>query len=97
MRPSGNPLLLQALAVTLRARRAELGLSQEDLAGRAEIDRPFVSLMEVARKQPTLSVLHRLATALEQSLSEFTESIELNYSAIVAASSRGSKPARKKA
>ncbi len=96
MRPSGNQLLLQALAISLKARRAELGLSQEDLAGRAELDRPFISLLEVARKQPTLSVMHRLAIALDLSLSEFTELIELRYSAIEVATSRARGRPRQK-
>ena len=50
-------------------RRDELGLTQEDLAGRMQMDRPYISMIEVARKQPTLSVLFRLAQGLDLSLS----------------------------
>jgi len=79
MRPSTNSALIEALAIELKARRQELGLTQEDLAGRAELDRPYISLIEVARKQPTLSVLHRLATALELPLGAFMSRVELRY------------------
>lgn len=79
MRPSSNALLIQALALEVKARRAQLDLTQEDLAGRAELDRPYVSMIEVARKQPTLSVLHRLAGALELSLAVFMRRVERRY------------------
>lgn len=79
MRPSTNSALIEALAIELKARRQELGLTQEDLAGRAELDRPYISLIEVARKQPTLSVLHRLALALDLPLGAFMERVEHRY------------------
>lgn len=79
MRPSTLPLLMHALALEIKVRREELGLSQEDLAGRMEIDRPYVSLIEVARKQPTLSVLYRLAQGLDLSLAELMARVERRY------------------
>ena len=87
MRPSGNLLLLQALGTTLKERRAELGLTQEDVAGVAEIDRPFITLIEAARKQPTISVLWRLATALQLSPAEFMARIDQRYEAVRAVAS----------
>jgi len=59
MRPSRDPDLISAFAAAIKARRLELGLTQEDLAGRIEIDRPFITLMESATKQPSISVLWR--------------------------------------
>jgi len=76
MRPSTNPVLLQALAAALKERRNELGLTQEDVAGAAGIDRPYVTLIEAARKQPTISVLWRLAVAIDLAPQEFAERIE---------------------
>ncbi len=67
MRPSGNPLLIRAFSAVLKARRLELRLTQEELAGRCDLDRPFVTLMEAGTKQPTLSVFWRLAAGLELS------------------------------
>lgn len=79
MKPSTNPELLEALAVTIKARRQELEISQEDLAGRCEIDRPYISLIELARKQPTVSVLWKIASGLEWKLSELATHLEEQY------------------
>ena len=79
MRPSSNPVLIEALAIELKTRRQELGLTQEDLAARAELDRPYVSLIEVGRKQPTLSVLYKLASALELPFGDFMARVERRY------------------
>lgn len=49
----------------IRARRTELGLSQFQLAERAGTGQALVSRIESGRTLPTLSVLQRLATALD--------------------------------
>jgi transcriptional regulator with XRE-family HTH domain len=79
MRPSRNQKLIEALAVEIKARRQELALTQEDLAGRCDLDRPFISLIEVGKKQPTISVLYRLASALELSFAELAGRVESRY------------------
>lgn len=79
MRNSTLPFLIHALALEIKVRRKELGLSQEDLAGRMQIDRPYISLIEVGRKQPTLSVLFRIAVGLDLTLSELMARVELRY------------------
>lgn len=79
MRPSTNLHLMEALAAEIKARRLTLELSQEDLAGRCEIDRPYISLIEVARKQPSLSVLWRIANGLDWRLSDLVPQVEERY------------------
>lgn len=79
MRPSKNVELMQALAVEVKVLREQLGLSQEDLAGRAQLDRPYISLIEVARKQPTLSVLYKLAHGLDCTFAHFIDRVEKRY------------------
>jgi len=79
MRPSRNALLLQALGSALKERRRELKLTQEDVAGAAEIDRPFITLIESAVKQPTISVLWRLAAAVELTPAEFIARVDKRY------------------
>lgn len=79
MRPSKNQALINALATEIKLRRRELGFSQEDLAGHCQLDRPYISLIEVGRKQPTLSVLLRLAEGLQYSLAEFMCVVEKRY------------------
>ncbi len=79
MRPSRNQALIDALAIEVKTRRNELSLTQEDLAGRCELDRPYVSLIEVGRKQPTISVLYKLAGALDLSFAEFAGRVEVRH------------------
>jgi len=79
MRQSRNQSLIDALAVELKARRLELGWSQEDLAGASELDRPYISVIEVGKKQPTLSVLFKLSQALDLSFEELAGRIEKRY------------------
>jgi transcriptional regulator with XRE-family HTH domain len=79
MRPSKNLALMEALGAAIKARRLDLKMSQEDLAGLCEIDRPYISLIEVARKQPTLSVLWRIAIGLDWRLSELMRHVEDRY------------------
>lgn len=76
MRPSRNPQLIRAFSAVLKARRLELQLTQEDLAGRCEIDRPFITLMEAGTKHPSLSVFWRLAGGLELSAGDLAKRID---------------------
>jgi transcriptional regulator with XRE-family HTH domain len=48
----------------LRAKREELGLSQEKLAELAGVDRTYVSILERGLKSPTLETLERICAAL---------------------------------
>lgn len=91
MRPSGNPLLLEAFGLSLKERRVELNLTQEDVAGAAEIDRPYITLMEAARKQPTISVFWKLAAALQLEPSALAQRIEVRYSALETLKAAGSR------
>ena len=79
MRPSKNVQLMQALAIEIKVRREQLGYTQEDLAGKCELDRPNISLIEVGKKQPTISVLLKLAHGLGLSLGVFMSRVEKRY------------------
>lgn len=92
MRPSRNQLLISALGIEVKVRRLELALSQEEVAGRCELDRPFITMIESGRKQPTISVLHRLAGALNLSLGEFCQRVENRYHTELKASAVGEQP-----
>ncbi len=50
-----------AFGRVLREARKQKGLSQEDLAGDAEFDRTYPSLLERGLRTPTLTVLFQLA------------------------------------
>lgn len=53
-----------AFGRVLRKLRLQSGLSQEELALRAGLDRAYPSLLEIGRRQPTLAVLIALAKSL---------------------------------
>ena len=63
------PMRRQKVAIAfgrvLREARREKGLSQEDLAGDADFDRTYPSLLERGLRTPTLTVLFQLAEVLE--------------------------------
>lgn len=58
------------LARNVRARRKELGLSQEQLAFETSLDRTYVSQIERGLANPSLQVLSRMGTALGLSVQQ---------------------------
>ena len=79
MRTTQNLDLMQAFAMEVKARRGELGISQEELAHRADVNRTFVAKVELAQNQPSLTVLHKLSTGLEVELPELLRLALLRY------------------
>lgn len=61
--------------VLLRLRKLK-GLSQEALAGDADLQRKYISLLERAEYQPKISTVFRLAEALGLTPSEFVALID---------------------
>lgn len=58
------------LAANLRAARARLGISQEELADRAGINRTFVGSVERRERNISLDNIERLAVALGMDVAE---------------------------
>ncbi|QMU73274.1 helix-turn-helix transcriptional regulator [Streptacidiphilus sp. P02-A3a] len=56
------------LGQAVHDRRAELGISQTELARRASMSQPQISKLELGGTVPTLPLLARLAKALDASL-----------------------------
>jgi transcriptional regulator with XRE-family HTH domain len=56
-----------AFGRVLREARKQKGLSQEALAGEAEFDRTYPSLLERGLRTPTLTILLKLADQLDVS------------------------------
>ena len=54
-----------AFARRLRKMRLERGLSQEQLASIAGLDRTYVSSCEAGRRNATIRTIHRLSAALQ--------------------------------
>ncbi len=66
-----HPPLQRRLARLLRTLREEAQLSQEALADRARVHRTYVGLLERAEREPRLSSLARILSALGLSWEEF--------------------------
>ena len=61
------------LAKNLRRLRTEKGLSQESLAFEAKIHRTYISDLERGSRNPTITVVERLAKALAVSVGKLVD------------------------
>jgi len=61
------------LARNIKAARKLLGLSQEELAHRAEIDRTYVSGIERQVRNPTITVVAKFAKALDTTTADLLD------------------------
>lgn len=65
-------------AILQRYRNAA-GLSQEELAFRADVDRTFISRLERGIRQPTITTLLALGQALNVSAADLASETEAEY------------------
>ena len=63
-RAADNTGVIQIVARNVRQARKAAGLSQEELAHEADIDRTYISQVERQQRNLTISVLARIAKAL---------------------------------
>lgn len=70
-----NQDVLKRLGQRIRERRKSLGLTQEELAARADIDRSYVGGVERGIRNLTFTVLCQICTALECDVSVLTHDI----------------------
>jgi transcriptional regulator with XRE-family HTH domain len=68
--------LAQKFGKAVRARRENLGISQEDFADRAEIHRTYVSSIELGKVTVSIEVAAKLAAALGIPLSRLCRDVE---------------------
>lgn len=54
-----------AFGSILRQLRKEAGLTQEQLGFEAELERNYISMLELGQRQPTLTTLFKLAVPLK--------------------------------
>jgi DNA-binding XRE family transcriptional regulator len=64
------PTFQAALGKAVKARRQELGLTQEQLANDSGLHQRWISNIENGKRNPSYASLRRLATGLELSASE---------------------------
>ncbi len=64
-------ILLQSIGRKIVERRKELGLTQEDLAYSADIDRTYIGYIENGKNNVTIVMLYKIAKALNLNLKDF--------------------------
>lgn len=70
--------ILKAIGQLVKQRRQTLMLSQEDLGGLAGLDRTYISGIERGVRNPSLTALVSLSTALQITTSELLQHLEFN-------------------
>lgn len=66
-----------AFGIVLRELRKKRGLSQEVLAHEADIERNYISLLELGRFSASLKIIFKLSIALGISVSDFMKLVEI--------------------
>ena len=66
----------QALGQALRKLRTERGWSQAELALRVDMDRNYLSLIELGRSSPSVRMLMRLCAALDVQAADLLDDLE---------------------
>ncbi len=65
-----SPSFQLALGLAVKARRQEVGLTQEALANETELHQRWISNVETGKRNPSYGSLRRLATGLGLSASD---------------------------
>lgn len=60
-----NKDIPKAFGKVLRALRIEAGLTQEELGFEANLQRNYISSLELGNKQPSLTTLYKISRALQ--------------------------------
>ena len=73
-----KPDIREKFGFAVKARREELGQTQEDLAGKAGIHRTYLSDIERGSRNVSLLNIEKLAAALSTTISELFALVEKN-------------------
>lgn len=74
-----NLTIKKIIGKTVKALRIKQGLSQEDLAGLCQVDRSYISMIEVGRNEPSVSKIFELCEGLKIKPSDFFRLLEAEY------------------
>jgi transcriptional regulator with XRE-family HTH domain len=66
----------QAFGLALRSQRIKRKWSQTELALRADVDRNYISLIELGKNSPSVRLLFRLCDALNLSPADLLRDVE---------------------
>jgi transcriptional regulator with XRE-family HTH domain len=67
--------ILTAFGEIVREKRKERGLSQEDLAHKADLHRTYIGMIERAEKNITLENINKIAKALDTTITELFKNV----------------------
>lgn len=70
-------MIVSLFGKVLRELREKNSLSQEKLAEFCDLDRTYISLLERGLRQPTLTTLFKLSSALKIKPSELVELVDI--------------------
>lgn len=76
-----NEHLVIAFADALREARQAAGMTQEDLAERADVSVRFISFLETGKRQPSLSAIAAVSAGLGVPMSSLVIAVEKRLSA----------------
>jgi len=72
-------IIKQIIGKTVKALRIKQGLSQEDLAHECDVDRSYISMIEVGRNEPSVTKIFDLCKGLKIKPSDFFKLVESEY------------------
>lgn len=72
-------IIKQIIGKTVKAIRIKKGLSQEDLAHECNVDRSYISMIEVGRNEPSVTKIFELCKGLKIKPSDFFKLVESEY------------------
>jgi transcriptional regulator with XRE-family HTH domain len=90
---SASPALQAALGLAVKARRQELGLTQEQLANDTELHQRWISNVETGKRNPSYASLRRLAAGLGLSASGLLARAEQMEGGVRSANKSAATPA----
>lgn len=64
-------MIQEKVGFRIKDLRHKLGISQEELAARADIHRTYIASLEVGKRNISIGTLEKIVGALEVTLSEF--------------------------
>lgn len=72
-------IIKQIIGKTVKAVRIKRGLTQEDLAHECNVDRSYISMIEVGRNEPSVTKIFELCNGLKIKPSDFFKLVENEY------------------
>jgi len=74
-----QPVIKQIIGKIVKSIRIKQGMSQEDLAFECNVDRSYISMIEVGRNEPSVSKIFEICEGLKIKPSDFFKLVEAEY------------------